>query len=104
MCNRIRGLKEWSEIPRSLTRPLINFEYNPNVAPTGDVPIHLHADDHRWIMRPDPSIQLWKGETLKLLPDVTLIRCGGIFQAAPYCIGPRAPAAEGYCACRTSRR
>src|SRR5215475_9201635 len=45
----------------------------------GDVPIHLHADDHRWIMRPDPSIQLWKGETLKLLPDVTLIRCGGHF-------------------------
>src|SRR5262245_25799897 len=45
----------------------------------GGVPIHLHADDHRWIMRPDPSIQLWNGETLKLLPDVTLIRCGGHF-------------------------
>ena len=45
----------------------------------GGVPIHLHADDQRWIMRPDPSIQLWNGETLKLLPDVTLIRCGGHF-------------------------
>jgi hypothetical protein len=45
----------------------------------GGVPIHLHADDHRWIMRPDRSIQLWNGETLKLLPDVTLIRCGGHF-------------------------
>jgi hypothetical protein len=45
----------------------------------GGVPIHLHADDHRWIMRPDPSIQLWNGETLELLPDVTLIRCGGHF-------------------------
>src|SRR5262249_1520466 len=41
MCNRIRGLKEWSEIPRSLTRPLINFEYNPNVAPTEQVPAFL---------------------------------------------------------------
>ena len=40
----------------------------------GGVPIHLHADDHRWIMRPDPSIQLWNEETLELLPDVTLIR------------------------------
>jgi hypothetical protein len=39
MCNRIRGLKEWSEIPRSLTRSLINFEYNPNVAPTEQVSI-----------------------------------------------------------------
>ena len=45
----------------------------------GGIPIHLHADDQRWIMRPDPSIQLWNGETLKLLPDVTLIRCGGHF-------------------------
>jgi glyoxylase-like metal-dependent hydrolase (beta-lactamase superfamily II) len=45
----------------------------------GNVPIHLHADDRRWIMRPDPSIRLWEGETLKLLPDVTLIRCGGHF-------------------------
>jgi putative SOS response-associated peptidase YedK len=34
MCNRIRGLKEWSEIPRSLARSLINFEYNPNVGPS----------------------------------------------------------------------
>ena len=41
MCNRIRGLKEWSEIPRSLTRALINFEYNPNVAPTEQVPAFL---------------------------------------------------------------
>lgn len=45
----------------------------------GDVPIHLHAADQRWIMRPDPSIQLWNGETLQLLPDVALIRCGGHF-------------------------
>src|SRR5262245_19947603 len=45
----------------------------------GDVPIHLHAADQRWIMRPDPSIQLWNGETQQLIPDVTLIRCGGHF-------------------------
>jgi putative SOS response-associated peptidase YedK len=41
MCNRIRGLKEWSEIPRSLARSFINFEYNPNVAPTEQVPAFL---------------------------------------------------------------
>jgi hypothetical protein len=41
MCNRIRGLKEWSEIPRSLARSLINLEYNPNVAPTEQVPAFL---------------------------------------------------------------
>jgi hypothetical protein len=45
----------------------------------GNVPVHLHANDKQWIMRPDPCIRLWQGETLELLPDVTLIRCGGHF-------------------------
>jgi hypothetical protein len=45
----------------------------------GDAPIHLHAADQRWVMRPDPAIRHWQGDTLKLLPDITLIRCGGHF-------------------------
>jgi hypothetical protein len=45
----------------------------------GGVPIHLHAADQRWIMRRDPSVHLWAGETLELLPGVTLVRCGGHF-------------------------
>jgi hypothetical protein len=45
----------------------------------GDVPIHLNAADRRWIMRPDPAVRLWEGDTLELLPDVTLIRGGGHF-------------------------
>ena len=45
----------------------------------GGVPILLHAADQRWIMRPDSSIKLWEGETLRILPEVTLVRCGGHF-------------------------
>jgi hypothetical protein len=45
----------------------------------GDVPIHLHAGDRQWIMRPDPAIKLWDGDTLKLADGLTLIRCGGHF-------------------------
>jgi hypothetical protein len=45
----------------------------------GDVPIHLHSADSEWIMRPDPAIRLWDGETLPLMPDVTLVRGGGHF-------------------------
>jgi putative SOS response-associated peptidase YedK len=41
MCNRFRGIKDWSEIPRILTRSLLNFECNPNVAPTERVPAFL---------------------------------------------------------------
>jgi hypothetical protein len=45
----------------------------------GGAPIHLHAADRQWIMRPDPVIKLWEGDTLPLARGVTLIRCGGHF-------------------------
>lgn len=45
----------------------------------GGVPVHLHADDSAWVMRPDPCIKPWRGETFELLPGVTLIRGGGHF-------------------------
>jgi len=48
----------------------------------GGVPVHLHATDQRWIMRPDPAIRLWQGDTLELAPGVTLVRCGGHFDGA----------------------
>ena len=44
-----------------------------------DAPIHLHAADRQWVMRPDPSIKFWDGDTLSLARGVTLIRCGGHF-------------------------
>jgi hypothetical protein len=44
-----------------------------------DAPIHLHAADKQWIMRPDPAIKLWDGDTLSLGDGLTLIRCGGHF-------------------------
>jgi glyoxylase-like metal-dependent hydrolase (beta-lactamase superfamily II) len=45
----------------------------------GDIPVHLHADDRQWIMRPDPCVKPWEGETLELMAGITLIRCGGHF-------------------------
>jgi hypothetical protein len=45
----------------------------------GDVPVHLHDADSRWVMRPDPCIRFWSGETLELAPGMTLVRCGGHF-------------------------
>jgi glyoxylase-like metal-dependent hydrolase (beta-lactamase superfamily II) len=45
-------------------------------------PIYLHAADREHVMRPDPSIQFWEGETLPLLDGLTLIRCGGHFEGS----------------------
>ena len=44
-----------------------------------DAPIHLHAADRQWVMRPDASIKFWDGDALPLATGVTLIRCGGHF-------------------------
>src|SRR4051812_34284622 len=42
MCNRFRSIKEWSDIPRRFhSGPRLNFEFNPNVAPTEIVPVFL---------------------------------------------------------------
>jgi hypothetical protein len=45
----------------------------------GGAPIHLHAADRQWVMRPDPAIKFWEGDTLEIADGVTLIRCGGHF-------------------------
>jgi glyoxylase-like metal-dependent hydrolase (beta-lactamase superfamily II) len=42
-------------------------------------PIHLHAADSEWVMRPNPRIRFWTGETMKIGERVTLVRLGGHF-------------------------
>ncbi|HEU4649297.1 MAG TPA: hypothetical protein VFS33_09575, partial [Gemmatimonadales bacterium] len=44
-----------------------------------DVPVYLHEADREWVMRPDPRIKFWRGDTLRLADGLTLIRCGGHF-------------------------
>lgn len=51
----------------------------------GGIPIYIHADNRQWVMRPDPAIVFWQGETKTILPDVTLIRCGGHFEGGAVC-------------------
>jgi glyoxylase-like metal-dependent hydrolase (beta-lactamase superfamily II) len=51
----------------------------------GDIPIYIHADNREWVMRPDPAIVFWEGETKALLPDLTLIHCGGHFEGSSVC-------------------
>jgi hypothetical protein len=44
-----------------------------------NAPIHLHAADRHWVMRPDPAITFWEGESHDLGEGLTLIRGGGHF-------------------------
>jgi glyoxylase-like metal-dependent hydrolase (beta-lactamase superfamily II) len=48
----------------------------------GGAPIYLHADDRRWVMRPDPAIVFWEGDGLEIGDGLTLLRLGGHFAGA----------------------
>jgi glyoxylase-like metal-dependent hydrolase (beta-lactamase superfamily II) len=61
----------------------------------GGAPIYLHADDRRWVMRPDPAIEFWEGERQNLLGGVSLIRCGGHFDGGAVLHWPDGAARQG---------
>ncbi len=44
-----------------------------------DAPIFLHEAERPWVLRPDPLVRFWDGETRVLGAGLTLIRCGGHF-------------------------
>lgn len=52
----------------------------------GGVPVYIPEADKEWVTRPDPAVQFWSGSK-SVLPQVTLVQCGGHFRgsAAAYC-------------------
>jgi hypothetical protein len=45
----------------------------------GNVPVFIHRRDAEWVMRPDPVIDFWDGDTKPLFGGLTLVRTGGHF-------------------------
>ncbi|NNM72928.1 MBL fold metallo-hydrolase [Enterovirga aerilata] len=43
----------------------------------GGIPVHLHAADRQWVMRPDPCLDFWDGEAKAIGSGLTLVRAGG---------------------------
>jgi glyoxylase-like metal-dependent hydrolase (beta-lactamase superfamily II) len=43
-------------------------------------PVWLHEAERKWVMRTDPLIRFWDGETKSLGGGMTLIRCGGHYE------------------------
>lgn len=44
-----------------------------------DAAVYLHGADRQWMMRPDPVVEFWDGDTMPLWSGMTLIRAGGHF-------------------------
>ncbi len=45
----------------------------------GDCPVYIHAADAEWIQYPGPGLRLWEGESLEIMPGITLVNTGGHF-------------------------
>lgn len=54
----------------------------------GNAPIHIHEAERPWVMRPDPSVRFWKGESLKLRGGLNLVRTGGHFEGYQVLLWP----------------
>ena len=67
-----------------------------------DAQIFLHTADREWVMRKSPRIRFWEGTTLSLWDGLTLINCGGHFEAARCCIGQPVQTAKAHCSPATS--
>ncbi len=60
-----------------------------------DCPIYLHVADRQWVMRPDPAIEFWDGETKQIGHGLTLIRCGGHFDGGTVLYWPEGADGKG---------
>jgi hypothetical protein len=61
----------------------------------GGVPIYLHEDDRKWVMRLHETIQFWKGDALPLGDGLTLHRLGGHFPGGTILHHARGPKGAG---------
>ncbi len=66
----------------SLSHPHYYSTINEWSHALGEVPIQLPEADKRYVMRVGPNVKFWQGDTLELLPGLTVIRCGGHFPGA----------------------
>ena len=64
-------------------------------ARTFAVPIYLHEADRPWVMRPDPAVHHWSGDTETLWDGLTLIRLGGHFAGGQVLYWPAGAAGRG---------
>jgi hypothetical protein len=60
-----------------------------------ECPIYLHAADREWVMRPDPAIEFWDGETKEIGSGLSLIRCGGHFEGGTVLHWPEGAGGKG---------
>src|SRR5215467_14458926 len=60
-----------------------------------DAAVYLHAADRQWMMRPEPVVEFWDGDTKTLWSGMTLIRAGGHFAGGTVLHHPQGAGGRG---------
>jgi hypothetical protein len=60
-----------------------------------DAQVFLHVEDRQWAMRNSPRLGFWKGDTLPLWDEISLIRCGGHFEGGTVLHWPAGASGRG---------
>jgi len=58
-------------------------------------PVWLHEADRQWVMREDPQLRFWSGDTMHLHGGIRLLRLGGHFDGGTVLHWPQGNGARG---------
>jgi hypothetical protein len=61
----------------------------------GGLPIWIHEDDDRWIMRRDSAVRTWSGASMRLPGGLTLVHIGGRFEGSQVLLWPAGVGGKG---------
>ncbi len=70
----------------------------------GSPPVYVHAADRKFVTRSDPVVTYWEDEAATILPELTLLRCGGQYPGATLLHWAGGAAGEGALLCGASLR
>jgi hypothetical protein len=60
-----------------------------------DCPVWLHGADRQWVMRDDPALRFWSGDSIDLHGGLRLLRLGGHFEGGTVLHWPQGSAGRG---------
>jgi hypothetical protein len=61
----------------------------------GNPPIHLHAADQQWVMRPHANVRFWQDSSMPILSDLALVHTPGHFDGFQVAHWPRGAEGRG---------
>jgi hypothetical protein len=65
----------------------------------GKAPVYIHEADREWVMRPNPVVEFWKGQSKDLFAGLKLVNTGGHFEGFQVLHWPAGAKGKGVLLC-----